>query len=486
MVYKSIKDKYKNMPTPIKATLWYTFCNFLNKGIALLSTPIFTRILTEEQYGTFSIFQSWLNILIIFTSLNIFMNGYTKGLLLYKKDTKGFTSSQLFLTTCLTTLFAVIYLTNVAFWTNIFDLQPALMGAMLVELMIMPALEFWSAKQRFDYKYKKVVLLSITMNILSVAVSIISVINSECKIEARIFSDVIVKAILIIPLFIIIMSQGKKLFNKEYGTYSLKFNIRLIPHYLSNFILNQSDRIMIGKMVGKAEAAFYSVSYTISNIIFLVVSAINNSLIPFIYKSISSNNTKRIKRPISFLVVIIAGLCVITMAFAPEIIRVFAGKKYMDAIYVIPPVTASVFFIFIYSLYSNIEYYYQKTILVTIATSISAVINVIMNFIAIKQFGYYAAGYTTLICYIVLSLCHFINYKKVIKAEGKFREEFYDNGFIFKVGVMMIIITVIMSLIYSNIIIRYSAIILILLIAVFNKKIITSNVKELKEELRKE
>ena len=78
MILTVLRKKYKQMSIPVKASLWYTICNVINKSIALLSTPIFTRILTEEQYGTFTIFQSWFSILIIFTSLNVFLGGYQK------------------------------------------------------------------------------------------------------------------------------------------------------------------------------------------------------------------------------------------------------------------------------------------------------------------------------------------------------------------------------------------------------------------------
>ena len=69
-------NKYNKISEPVKASIWYTICNVINKGIALLSTPIFTRVMTEEQYGTFTIFQSWYSIIFIFTSLNIFLSGY--------------------------------------------------------------------------------------------------------------------------------------------------------------------------------------------------------------------------------------------------------------------------------------------------------------------------------------------------------------------------------------------------------------------------
>ena len=90
-----------------------------------------------------------------------------------------------------------------------------------------------------------------------------------------------------------------------------------------------------------------------------------------------------------------------TMAFAPEVILIFAGKKYMDAIYVIPPIACSVYFIFVYSLYSTIEYYYQKTKSIALATTISAILNLLLNTVCIEKFGYYAAGYTTLFAIFV-------------------------------------------------------------------------------------
>ena len=90
----SIKEKYSALSKPIKASLWYMVCNVINKAIALLATPIFTRIMTKDKYGTFAVFQSWYSILIIFTSLNVFLGGYQKGLILYKDDISRFTAAQ--------------------------------------------------------------------------------------------------------------------------------------------------------------------------------------------------------------------------------------------------------------------------------------------------------------------------------------------------------------------------------------------------------
>lgn len=464
----TIKEKYKAISLPVKASLWYTICNVINKGLALLSTPIFTRIMTEEQYGTFSVFQSWYSILIIFTSLNVFLGGYQKGLILYQNDIRRFTSSQLGLTTTITVIVFGLYLLNIPLWTKVFNLAPLLMGAMFVELLLMPAIELWSAQQRFDYKYKKFVVLTMSMSIAAILVGVVAVIAASYKVEARVYSDVGIKAIFSSFVFALIFITGRCFYHKEYWKYAFTFNLPLIPHYLSNYILNQSDRVMIGRMVGNSQAAYYSVAYTISTVMVLITSAISNSLTPYIYKSIASNEKGKIRKTTQPLVILVAGLCVVTMVFAPEVIRLFAGKKYMDAMYVIPPVSASVFFIFLYSLFSTIEYYYQKTGFIARATCSCAVLNLILNYFGIKMYGYYAAGYTTLVCYIALAYAHYLFYKKVLH-EKKLENEIYSMKLIFWISLGMVILMVIFVTVYSKILIRYLFVFGLIVGAAINK-----------------
>lgn len=480
MRIKKIKEKYNTLSIPVKAALWYTICNIINKGIALMSTPIFTRLLTEEQYGTFAIFQSWYNILIIFTSLNIFQSGYTKGLILFKNDVEGFTSSQLSLTTTITIITGLIYLADIDFWTNIFDLPFILMCAMFLELLVMPALEFWSAKKRFDFCYKEYVIVTLCMSSVSLFGGIIAVYFSKYKIEARVFTDVLAKAFFAGILFTIIFVKGKTFYRKQYWKYALKFNLPLIPHYLSTYVLSQSDRLMIGRMVGKREAAFYSVAYTISTMMLLVTSAVNNSLTPYVYKSIEKNESGKIISATKPIFYFVAALSILSMAFAPEIIYIFAGKNYMDAVYVIPPIAAAVYFIFVYSMFSMIEYYFEETTFIAIATLASALINLILNYFVIGKFGYYAAGYTTLVCYICLSAIHYIFYKIVINKHLNNHKDIFDIKTIIYSSIGTIVIMFGMVFTYKYFFVRYSIIIGLGIVGYIKRKEILSVLKDIK------
>ena len=54
-----------------KAGAWYTICNFMFRGMAFITTPIFTRLMSKEELGSFSNFSSWITILTVLTSFDL-------------------------------------------------------------------------------------------------------------------------------------------------------------------------------------------------------------------------------------------------------------------------------------------------------------------------------------------------------------------------------------------------------------------------------
>ena len=75
---------------------------------------------------------------------------------------------------------------------------------------------------------------------------------------------------------------------------------------------------------------------------------------------------------------------------------ILASSKYQEAVYVVPPIASSIFFIFMYSIYANIEFYFDANKFTAMISMVGAVLNLILNFICIPLFGYIAASYTSL------------------------------------------------------------------------------------------
>ncbi|MBQ2980625.1 MAG: oligosaccharide flippase family protein [Lachnospiraceae bacterium] len=471
--------KYSNLSSAVRASVWFTICNILQKGISMITVPIFTRILTEEQFGVYSVYQSWYQIIFVFATLNLSNGVFNNGMIKYEDEKEQFISSMQGLTTSITLVLMTIYLCYTNFWNQIFELSTILVIAMFIDFLVTPALLFWSARQRFEFKYKKLVAVTLIMAAGSPILGIVTVLCTQYKAEARILSFAVVQILFGLIFYVYNYYKGKCFFNKKFWKFALAFNIPLIPHYLSQSVLQQSDRIMINSMVGTDKAAIYSVAYSISTMMILVTAAINNSFIPYTYRKMKEKKYNDIGKNANILIVIV-GICMfLVIAFGPEVVSIFAPPSYYEAIWIIPPVSISVYFMFLYPLFGNIEFYFEENKYVAMASVTGAIVNVVLNYIFIPVFGYIAAGYTTLFCYILFSAGHYIFMKKVIKKhiEGT---KIYDMRFVCLFSVGMLIGMIIMLSFYEFTIIRYIVILVLFLFIIIKRKYLLGAIKNMK------
>lgn len=478
---KTITSKYTSLSNPVKASIWYTVCNIMQKGVSMLTVPIFTRLLTTEQYGVYSVYQSWYSVIAVLATLNLYYGVFNNGMVKYDDDRDRFTSTMQGLSTTITVLLFVVYLVASNFWNDVLGLSQILILVMFIELIFDPAYSFWAARQRYEFKYRNLVIVTILITIGSPIVGVGAVLLSEYKAEARVISFVAVQVIIGLYFYIKNNIKGKAFFDKKYWKFALAFNIPLIPHYLSQSILHQSDRIMISSMVGKGEAAIYGVAYSIATLMVLITSAINNSFTPYTYQCLKSKSYAELKKFANAVLVLVGAGTALVIAFGPEIIQIFAPAEYHDAIWIIPPVSASVYFMFLYPLFGNIEFYFEKNKFIMVASVLAASMNLLLNFFFINIFGYVAAGYTTLICYMLSSGGHYVFMRKIIK-QNNLPKDIYDYKFFALFSVAVLGMMFVMTLVYNFIYIRYAIIIVLIVTLFINRKKIKNVLASIKKK----
>ena len=144
------------------------------------------------------------------------------------------------------------------------------------------------------------------MAVVQAATGIIIVIYAKEKVTARILGIAIVELIGYSELYIIQMTRGKKFFYAKFWKHAIRFNIPLIPHYLSQTVLNSADRIMISNMVGDNEAGIYSLAYSVSSIMVIFNSALMQTLNPWIYQKIKAKKFQDIEKVAYISLIIVA------------------------------------------------------------------------------------------------------------------------------------------------------------------------------------
>lgn len=460
-------SKYRTMSAPAKAAVWFIVCNVLNKGLSLLATPILTRIMSTDQYGTFSVFQSWVSIMTIFCTLNLFGGAFNRGRLDFKANERQFESSLLALSSVLTLIFFIIFCVAPEFWSEMMGLTPFLVFLLFVEIALNTASSFWSARQRFEYRYRALVAVTLGSNIFSLGAGILAILCTDAKVEARVIMDVVAKGLPGAILMVLIFARGKCFFNKKYWKYGLSFTLPLLPHFLSHYVLNQSDRLMISQMVNNSAAALYSVSYSIAMAMVIVVTAINDSYCPYTFQELDESRVDGVRKSGYLIMALVAALTVMVMAFAPEILAVFAGPEYSDAVDVIPPLSASVFFIFFYSMMSNLEYFYKKTSLIAAASVGAAVLNISLNLAFIPLFGYKAAAWTTLASYMALAFMHWAFSARICRVE--LGRQVYSGKYLMLSVALVLAMTLGMDTVYDIVVVRY-AVLVVLAFCLFVKR----------------
>ena len=457
----------------LKASAAYTLCSILMKCLSFITMPLFTRLLTQEQYGQYSVYLSWSGILVIFTTLNLAYGSFNTAMVRFEKDRWGYAASLQGLCAVLTLAFLLLYLPFRQWLNGLFGMPTPLVILLVAEILFQFAISCFYGVQRFSYKYVSVVTVTLLHAITAPLLAFILVMLSPEKGYARIAGYAISNILLGIAIGMLILCRGKgKLFKKDYWKFALSFNIPLVPYYLSQVIFNQSDRIMIDRISGTDKAGMYSVAYTLGTILSFVLNSINNSYVPWFYQRIRAGEGKSNRAVSRGIALLMAFLLLGVIAIAPEIIGIMAGASYAEAAAVVPSVAMSILLLFYSQLFINVEFYYEEKSLLVWGSIGAAVLNIALNRWLIPVFGYVAAGYTTLISYIVFAVSNYATMRYMAKKK-QVDCDFFDIGALVLIFLGFAALGFVALWLYPYFWVRLSIILAVLLaLGIFHKQVI--------------
>lgn len=460
-----LKRKINDIPKGIKASLAFFIASIVTKGIAYITTPLYTRILSTEEYGQTSVFLTWLHAFGIIAMFNLQAGVFNNGMVDYPDKRDDYSYSMLILSNVITCTFSVVLLGLYPFVKKWLQMEFPFVLLMCVIFIFQPAYNFWVSRQRYEYKYKWTVFWSIVSAFLSPLVAVVLLFFTNINhLYSRIFGAEVTLIIIYIGFYFYLGQKNKWRLNKIYWRDAIIFNLPLLPHYLSTYLLGSSDKLMISALISNTATAYYSVAYSVASVATIIWSAINGSLIPYTYEKCKEKDYKSISKVTLPILFIFALTCGMIIMLAPEVVRLMATKDYMEAIYVIPPIVGGVFFQVQYYIYANIVYYYKKPKYVMFASVTAMFLNIALNYIFIPIFGYVAAGYTTITCYLLQALIDYFAMKKVVG------ERVYDMRFVFGLSFVVIIVALVSNILYDFPVVRYSIIVLIFVLMVIFKK----------------
>ena len=132
----------------------------------------------------------------------------------------------------------------------------------------------------------------------------------------------------------------------------------------------------------------------------------------------------------------------------------------------------SLLLLFYAQLFINVEFYYEEKAMLVWGSIVSAVLNVVLNALLIPIFGFVAAGYTTLLSYMVFALANYIVLQIIAKRRGQ-RMDYFDLRSLLLILAVFMGLSFLALALYELIVIRYCIVAAVLLsLIVFHKKVI--------------
>lgn len=454
-----------------KSAIIYTIGSFLTAGLAFLTTPIFTRMLTVEEYGIVAVFNTWVNIMIILVGLETSSTISIANIKFQKKKLNEYLSSILLLSTL---SFFIIFVIILVFRSWIIEL----MDISFILLVILLFQSFFGYIQQFYNTYliqtknpKASLILSVSFSLISTLLAIIMVISfKENKYLGQIIGKAIVVVIYGVLTYFIIIKKSKPKFNKEYWSFCLPLSIPIIFHLLSATVLSQADRIMIQKYVGIEETGIYSFAYIIATVLSILWQASNKAWVPWYLEQTKLGNRRVINNYAKEYMVFFSCATLGLMLIAPEITQILGPASYQGGVRVTIIVMFGIYFNFLYSFLSNYEFYKEKTKWIAIGTVLSALVNFVLNIVFIPLWGSMGAAITTLISYIMLFIFHSIIATRM-EGYNIYYSMILKNIFFTAVGFIFV------NVVLESLLIRLSVIVMLFIFILYKVRIGYSQIK---------
>ena len=417
-MFNRILTTYKKLNIVVKASIWFVVINIIDKCISILTQPIVNRILTTEEIGVFGVYSSWHSIFSILITFNLFCGVLEVYLTKNKKDKNTIAGSLCLLSILISIISFLIVIVFLNPISTLLELKPDYIIIMFATIIGESIIQFWAGPKRFEYSYKIFGLITISLFALKSVLSIfLSYSFAFDRVLGRVLGLCLPTFICSVILFFNILSKTNFKGVIRYWLPALKFNLPLIPHYLSSVILASSDRVMIEKFCSLTDVGLYSIAYTYSSLCLIVFSAINTAYTPYCMSSLEEKNYTGIKKSTHIIILFSILFSVIMIVVAPEGLLILGGNKYLDTLPIIPVLIAGIFFSSFYFIFSNVEFINKKTRFVFPITLLGALLNIGLNIWLIPIIGYEAAAYTTLIGYFVVALAHYFVSLYILKKD---------------------------------------------------------------------
>jgi O-antigen/teichoic acid export membrane protein len=231
--------------------------------------------------------------------------------------------------------------------------------------------------------------------------------------------------VFLIMYFFILLDIGFKIPKFTHAKEYLSFSLPTVPSNLSYWIVDSSDRYIIGILLGTAFVGYYSPGYTLGYTITMLLVPFSTLLPSVLTKYYDENKMENVKTVLTyslkyFLIIASPSVVGISLLSKPILMILTTPDIAINGYLVTPFVAISALLSGIYGIYVLVIILKKKTKLIGIVWIIAAVLNILFNILLIPYLGIIGAALVTLIAYTITFVIIFHYSSKYLKLNFNF------------------------------------------------------------------
>lgn len=407
---KNSRNKYL-----LKNTLLLSIGNFGSKFLNFFLIPLYTNVLSTAEYGTIDLITILGAVVVPIITLNI-QDAVLRFSLDKDCDNNKILNIALIIIIfslilgiiCLPVLSIIPFTSHFAIYLVFYTLSFSTSHILLCYIR--------GKEKLLDYS-----IISIVQTLIIALLNIWFLVFLKLGINGYILAFII-GYIVTILLCIVRGNVFKSIneFNLDMQLFKkmVKYSIFLIPNSLMWWMMNSLDKVMVSSIMGVNSNGIYAVSYKIPTILNSIALIFNQAWMYSAIKEKDSVDKEKYTNDVYdslFKIVITISVCLLLIL--KPLMSIYVGKNFYSSWLYVPFLLIGTSFITLGSFISN-EYTVHKDSMGHLkASSIGAIVNLIMNFFLIPFIRIYGAAIATCISYIIVYLFISIDTRKYLKVK---------------------------------------------------------------------
>ena len=391
----------------------YGTARLLTGSIALLSLPIFTRVLSPADYGAVDLLTTIAAIVHVTVAIEI-SQGFGRYVL--SADGRGarerYASTALWFTLAAYSVFAAIVFPlagRISIWllgTDVYD------GVFRVATLVIWSTGLFNFVQnvlRYERRSTSYAVVSIVFSVLSFGVTVAFLLYFRIGLIG-VFAGQFVAGVIAVGLGLWLARDTiAPTFDRQRMQEMLMFSAPLVPSGLGIMLTTYVDRYAIVRLLSLEELGFYGVAFRLASIVGVALAGVVSAVAPLMYQHHHDPGTPaQVARMFQWFLALALPLVLFLALFAPELVRLVAPAEYVPATHVVFVLSAAILTASCYNFAPGL-WIAKRTGWVALIGVSSGAINLALNLMLIPRLGLIGAALSTLTSAALACIAHFVS-----------------------------------------------------------------------------